>query len=204
MSREPARAGKERSLQELHDAVSVDLLRYFERRVDPVEDAADLLADTFLIAWRRIDRLPADAERSRMWMFVTARGVLANWRRSRRRRSHLAETLRAEMQTAAANGTPSSEDLDVRAAVARLPTQQAELVMLVHWDGFTVLEAGRILNLSESTARGRYQRAKIHLRSHLDGTVDQVPQGTIASRSTGPTASQLLHQPMDSTAGGPS
>lgn len=75
-------------------AISPDLLGYFERRVSEREDAADLLAETMLQAWRRAKSQPHEAERQRMWLFTIAANVLANHRRSARRRSALADRLR--------------------------------------------------------------------------------------------------------------
>jgi RNA polymerase sigma-70 factor (ECF subfamily) len=66
-----------------------DLLAYFERRVQPREDAADLLSALMVQAWRRVDSLPADRERRRMWLFTIAHNVLFNHRRTNRMRSAL-------------------------------------------------------------------------------------------------------------------
>jgi len=153
-------------LEALHTSVAVDLLHYFMRRVDTPEDAADLVADTFLVAWRRIGRLPTDLERQRMWMFGIARHSLANWRRGRRRRVALSDALRAQLATAHATETQD----DVTDALATLPAEQAELVRLVHWDGFSVVDAAGVLGIRESTARGRYQRARIALKQALATT----------------------------------
>jgi len=156
-------------MERVHSLVADDLLNYFARRVDPVEDAAELLADTLLVAWRRIDRLPADDERCRMWMFVTARGVLANWRRGRKRRFALASSLREQLLVS--SGDRGSDDdsyaADVRRAIRSLPQNQRELVVLVHWDGFSIVDAAAVLGIRESTARGRYQRATTRLRDDL-------------------------------------
>jgi RNA polymerase sigma-70 factor (ECF subfamily) len=62
---------------------------------------------------------------------------------------------------------PTAEHLDVRRALDAIAPDQAELIKLVLWDGFTVIDAGRILGLSASTARGRYQRARTALRELL-------------------------------------
>lgn len=167
-------------MERVHELVAGDLLDYFARRVDTVDDAAELLADTLLVAWRRIDRLPDDDERCRMWMFVTARGVLANWRRGRRRRIALANSLREALQVAY-TGRPPGDDshlYDVRSAVRALPEAQRELVVLVHWDGFSVVDAATVLGIRESTARGRYQRAVTALRRQLG------PPQTADARST--------------------
>jgi RNA polymerase sigma-70 factor (ECF subfamily) len=166
-------AGDERSaavrLEKIHELVAGDLLDYFARRVDSVEDAAELLADTLLVAWRRLDRLPPDDEGCRMWMFVTARGVLSNWRRGLRRRSALATSLREQLMVTSQRMDDDEEPRasDVRSAIRSLPHAQRELVILVHWDGFSIVDAASVLGIRESTARGRYQRAMIRLRNEL-------------------------------------
>jgi RNA polymerase sigma-70 factor (ECF subfamily) len=150
--------------------VAGDLLNYFARRVDTAEDAAELLAETLFVAWRRIDALPADDESCRMWMFVTARKVLSNWRRGRKRRFALSRALREQLLLAApAHGAGSDEpDAElVRAAVKELPLSQRELIVLVDWDGFSVVDAAAVLGVRETTARGRYQRAVTRLRHEL-------------------------------------
>ncbi|MDQ1547388.1 MAG: hypothetical protein QOH69_2292 [Actinomycetota bacterium] len=147
-------------------ANSRDLLAYLERRVDVREDAADLLGETMLVAWRRVARLPPDAEGARMWLFVIARTTLRNYSRGRRRQVQLAATLRREVRSTAI-APDTAEALDVRRAIAELPRDLAELVRLVHWDGFPLAEAARLLGIPASTARGRYARARSELSSRL-------------------------------------
>jgi RNA polymerase sigma-70 factor, ECF subfamily len=146
-----------------------DLLAYFERRVSEPEDAADLLADTYLTAWRRIDAIPVDVEARRMWLFVTARNVLANSRRAGIRRADLAAQLRVHLLTEPTHvdTTVDEERRAVRDAVDRLPKSHRELVMLVHWDGFSIAEAALIVGLNPSTARSRYAGARARLRVAL-------------------------------------
>lgn len=143
---------------------SIDLLAYFERRVGST-DAADLLAETMMTAWRRVTDLPGDTERARMWLFVIARNVLANSERSERRRWRLAHRLR--LMLAPADAAPADAGADVRDAVARLTPEQAELVRLVHWDGFSLVEAAELLGITASAARSRHLRAKEQLRAEL-------------------------------------
>jgi DNA-directed RNA polymerase specialized sigma24 family protein len=66
--------------------------------VDQAEDAADVVAETFLVAWRRIDDLPPGRE-GRLWLYGVARRVCANHLRGVRRRHRLAERLREELMT---------------------------------------------------------------------------------------------------------
>jgi RNA polymerase sigma-70 factor (ECF subfamily) len=144
-----------------------DLLAYFERRVKVREDAADLLGETMLQAWRRVAALPAeDTVRQRMWLFTVAANVLANHRRTAGRRSALTERLRRHI-AASPMSTDPVEALAVREAVLHLHAAQRELVMLIHWDGFTIVEAAEILGVNPSTARGRYAAARTALRDAL-------------------------------------
>ncbi|WP_241976409.1 RNA polymerase sigma factor [Cryobacterium algoricola] len=169
MSRPPDVASEgsaERRLEDLHEQLAGDLLRYFARRVTPPADAADLLAETLMVAWRRLDKVPTDDQGARMWMFATARRVLANWTRGQRRRTALTDELRTRL-IETPQPDASAEVLDVRRALEDLPRNQRELIRLVHWDGFSIIDAARLTGIRESTARGRYQRAKAQLKARL-------------------------------------
>jgi RNA polymerase sigma factor (sigma-70 family) len=149
----------------LRDASS-DLLAYLERRVAVREDAADLLSEVMLQAWRRHASLPSDPARQRMWLFTIAANVLANHRRSIRRRAALSERVRAEIAATRPDPDPAERQA-VRDAVLRLHDAQRELVMLIHWDGFTIVEAAELLGLNASTARSRYAAARETLKQAL-------------------------------------
>jgi RNA polymerase sigma-70 factor (ECF subfamily) len=160
------RSTREALLERAYVANSADLLSYFGRRVPIPADAADLLSETFVVAWRRGDRMPADPEQARMWLFGVARRVLANAARGAARHSDLADKLREHLHTLPPEQVDAGT-LDIRAALEAIPADQSELVRLVLWDGFTLPEAATILGVSESTARGRYQRARAQLRELL-------------------------------------
>lgn len=160
------RSTREAHLERLYVVNAADLLSYFGRRVQISADAADLLSETFVVAWRRGDRMPADPEHARMWLFGVARRVLANAARGAVRHTDLTDKMRAHLETLPTEHV-DADTLDVRAALDTIPPDQSELVRLVLWDGFTVPEAATVLGISESTARGRYQRAMTRLRELL-------------------------------------
>lgn len=161
MNRDQAREWVRAALEQTAD----DLLRYFERRVHVPADAADLLNDTMLHAWRRADDCPEGIQRQRMWLFTIAAHVLSNHRRSTTRRLRLTNRLRGHfvVELAPDHAEPSA----VRDAVLRLHDSHRELVMLIHWDGLTILEAAELLGLNASTARSRYAAARSSLREAL-------------------------------------
>jgi len=142
-----------------------DLLVYFRRRVGDV-DAADLLADTLVVAWRRASTMPSEPEDARAWLFGVAHNTLLNHRRGIRRRNRLADRLRGLMGTDSTS--PAADDgIEVRAAIDELGPERAELVRLVHWEGFSLADAAQILGKPASTVRNHYQQAKEELRAAL-------------------------------------
>ena len=142
-----------------------DLLRYFRRRVGD-DDAPDLLADTLMTAWRRAPVLPQDPEQARAWLFGIAHRMLLNHRRGVRRRNRLGDRVRTAL--ALTDPAPAADaGLEVRDAIAALDSRHAEIVRLVHWEGFTLAQVADILDQPASTVRNHYQQAKRHLREAL-------------------------------------
>ncbi|GAA4934992.1 RNA polymerase sigma factor [Actinoplanes utahensis] len=157
------------------------LLAYASRRVDQHADASDVVAETFLVAWRRSGDLPPDDE-IRLWLYGVARRVLANHHRGGTRRERLGERLRQRI-TAVVSRDPASEvpqRLAVRAALARLDEPDRELIMLTTWEGLQPREAADVLGISAGAARTRLSRARARLREligddpYVDGHVRDV------------------------------
>lgn len=142
------------------------LLNYLQRRVG-IQDSPDLLAEVMVTAWRRITVLPKDPEHARMWLFGIARNILSDHARGERRRWRLADRIRSRTTAADATTAPVDTHYEVQDAVDRLPPELAELVRLVHWDGFSLADAAELTGVSASTARSRYQRARAQLRVAL-------------------------------------
>jgi RNA polymerase sigma factor (sigma-70 family) len=144
------------------------VLAYALRRVEDREDAADVVAETFLVAWRRLAEVPADPG-SRLWLYAVARRVIANLHRSERRRTRLggrlAESLRTELAT---HPTPSGEAAEVLGAMAGLSDEDRELLLLVSWEGLSPSEAAKVLAISSLAARSRLHRARRRLRALLE------------------------------------
>lgn len=187
------RAAEDRAVA-LVEANAADLLAYLQRRTSSPEDAADVLGDTLATAWRRIADLPPDDERARMWLFVTARGALANHHRGQRRAGGLTARLReevaAQVRTAGAGDHDQVADA-VREAIDRLPAAQRELVTLVHWEGLTLAQAAEVVGVPASTARSRYAAARADLARRLTSArevrgVPDEPQARPASARTHP------------------
>ena len=144
------------------------LLGYFLHRADNTADAADLVSETLIAAWKAARKTPDDPEEARMWLFGVARNTLRHHVRSAIRRDAL--TVRLAGAISAHALADHDLQLDIRSAVNALPAVHAELVRLVHWDGFTIEDAAKHLGISASTARSRHARAKKVLKEALTST----------------------------------
>jgi RNA polymerase sigma factor (sigma-70 family) len=162
---------------ELYSANLTSLLAYAVRRAPTPEDAADAVSETFLVAWRRIDAVPP-GEQARLWLYGTARRVLANQRRSAARRTQLSDRLRAELRTLQPPSSERPDDLDqLRRALDRLRPADRELLRLIAWEGLGPAELATVLDCSRNAAKIRTHRARRRLRREL-AALDGKPAGS--------------------------
>ena len=153
------------------------VLGYVLRRA-PTAVAADVVAEVFLVAWRRLDQVPQEAL---PWLLGVARKTLANERRGWRRRAALADAL-AENSGAELRARAVDEEEGLQAlgdAVARLGEIDRDLLRLIAWDGLTTREAARVLGISYAACRVRLHR----LRRRLVRDLDQSDPETTSSGS---------------------
>jgi RNA polymerase sigma factor (sigma-70 family) len=177
MSSTIADAARRERLRRLYDENYVAILGFALRRASP-EDAADVVAETFFVAWRRLDDVPED-EQARLWLYGTARRVLANQARAARRQERLADRLRGETRPEARidqveNRAPGA----IAAAFQRLSEEDRELLSLVAWEGLDAGQAARVFGCSRNAVRIRLFRARRKLAGEL---------------GRGETRSQLTH-----------
>jgi RNA polymerase sigma-70 factor (ECF subfamily) len=156
------------------------LLGYALRRCHSPDDAADVVADTFTIAWRRAGDLPA-GEEARLWLYGVARRVLANHLRGERRRSIKTAMLREELATAAPAAPAPLEGTAVAQVFRELPDGDRELLALVAWEGLGNAEIATVLGCSRNAVSIRLHRArKRFARALLAAGIDQT-QGVRAT-----------------------
>src|SRR5689334_21205941 len=137
---------------------------YALRRTAP-EDAADVVAETFAVAWRRWADAPADPL---PWLLGIARRVLANSRRTSSRADRVAARVAAEPQGPAREpGEAIAEAEAVRAALGRLSPGDRETLMLVAWEQLDPPAAARAAGCSRATFAVRLHRARRRLAAEL-------------------------------------
>lgn len=127
----------------------------------PRETAEEVVAETFLVAWRRLDGVP---EQSLPWLYGVARRMLANQRRSTARRAALTQRLKLQAAVAALD----SVDECLVDALQALQTHDREVLMLVAWEGLTSTEAAQALGCSPVACRIRLHRARKRLARAMD------------------------------------
>lgn len=152
-------------LDALFEAHYEGVMRYAQRRTAQLADAEDVVAETFVVAWRRLDEMPAPGEHL-YWLYGIARRVLANHRRGTLRRLRLQAKARASSAPAAAPG--GSALPDVLSAMRRLRHHDQEILRLVAWEGLSHAEAGVVLGISANAAGIRLHRARARLGRVLD------------------------------------
>jgi RNA polymerase sigma-70 factor (ECF subfamily) len=148
--------------EELFRQTRAPLLGYLTRRA-PVDDAADLLAEVYLVAWRRRGDLPGGDER-RLWLFGVARRLVAEHHRLTWTRTD-AEHLASETPVGPGR-TDAARESAVLRALDSLGELDRELVTLTTWEGLSPAEAARVVGITAGTARVRLHRARARLARH--------------------------------------
>jgi RNA polymerase sigma-70 factor, ECF subfamily len=145
------------------------LQRYLRRRAQP-DDAADALADTLLVVWRRLDDVPDDPL---PWCYGAARRCLANQRRGDARRLRLVQHAAAHLDTAAGlaldpQRASDKPDAALVAALDVLSDSEAEIVRLWAWEQLQPREIAIALDLTANAVSVALTRAKRKLAQQLE------------------------------------
>lgn len=153
-----------RAVFELHHE---QVYAYFRRRIDP-EAAKDCTAETFLVAWRRIDSIPEGGELR--WLYTVAHNILRNAYRAKRR-SRLVYTDGIDHtggpETPETVVVRNEEEQEVIEALGRLGRKDREVLMLSVWEELPRDEVAAILGCTPHAASQRLHRASRRLAAEL-------------------------------------
>ncbi len=144
------------------------LRRYLARRTDPAT-ADDVLSETLLVCWRRLDEVP---EEPLPWAYAVARHALANAERSARRQRRVAAKVATLDPPARTTTDPSGRqdpagDVPLDEALAALRPDEAELLRLWAWEQLGASEIATVLDLTPNAVSIRLHRARQKLREEL-------------------------------------
>jgi RNA polymerase sigma factor (sigma-70 family) len=156
------------AFEQLFRDTRTDLLAYILRRSQSAEDAADVLAETYLVAWQKLDAIPT-GDRARLWLFRVARNLLLKGATRRRSRHALVDRLAGELRSAHPPRAPIEDERSsaLRAALAALPERQREIVMLTAWEGLTPKQIAAVTRTPVNIVRVRLHRARTRLKRDL-------------------------------------
>jgi RNA polymerase sigma-70 factor (ECF subfamily) len=144
------------------------VLAYALRRAGDRGAAEEVTAETYLVAWRRLEAMPDDPL---PWLLGTARKVLANRRRATRRRQPDGPHAPLDLVDAPDPGTPTSELVAEREAFANafatLPERDREVLSLTAWDGLEPREAALAMGCTAASFSLRLHRARRRLLKGL-------------------------------------
>ncbi|WP_019633638.1 RNA polymerase sigma factor [Actinomadura atramentaria] len=166
--RETDHPPEEERFRALYDAHFDAITGFVRRRADDPHDAADAVAETFLVAWRRLADVPP-GEQARYWLYRVARNTLANQRRGEHRRRDLAARVGAELGGDLAAAAPADDGPGgVAAAFRGLRDGDRELLSLVAWEGLDAGEIAAVLGVSRNAVRIRLHRARRRFARELE------------------------------------
>lgn len=157
------------------DVVIGPVDQYLRRRA-PAHDAQDVLAETLLVVWRRLDQVPVDDPLP--WTYGVARRCLANHRRGDQRRGRLTDRLRGTERRTAADPADlvGESDPALSAAIGLLSASEAEIVRLWAWEQLEPREIAAALDMTANAVSVALTRAKRKLSAELDRQ-DPPPSG---------------------------
>ena len=130
-------------------------------------EAEEVVAQTFLIAWQRVNHLPKDPV---PWLFGVARNVIRNLDRSRRRQSMLAARVASVPTNEEVVSARDHQAEKIREALASLSHSDREILLLVAWDWLDHSQAAAVMGWSKANFRLRLHRARKRFRQRLHTT----------------------------------
>jgi RNA polymerase sigma factor (sigma-70 family) len=173
---------RRRRFDALFSSYSSDIVAYCTWRAASASDAQDAVAEVFLTAWRRLDELP-EGDAARVWLYATARRVVANQRRSSRRRFALQERLAREAASVPQESADGErEHAAVHEALGRLGPRDREILLLAEWEGLSPAQIADVMGCLTVTARGRLHRARRRFRAVFEELTAAKPRANQVSQ----------------------
>jgi len=157
------------------------IYRFAQRLCGQVEDAQDLVQDTFLNAYRGLEGFRGDAQVS-TWLYRIAARACLRLRRKRKgepaRELSLEEFIptsegefRLQVPTDGLTPEEALENKELKRAlhqaIQKLPNKYRVVLVLRDMEGLTAKEVGTIMGLNERAVKSRLHRARLFVRREL-------------------------------------
>jgi RNA polymerase sigma-70 factor (ECF subfamily) len=143
--------------------------------------ADEVVAETFLVAWRRLSALPKATPLP--WLLAVARNVVGERYRAEERQQAVAAEMRAWITEEELSVADVADGVAERAAVlnalAQLSDDDRELLTLVAWQGLAASHVARVLGCSTATYYVRLHRARRQLKDAMAAAAEvELPRPT--------------------------
>jgi RNA polymerase sigma factor (sigma-70 family) len=184
-------ADRERRFEELYRSTAKHLLAFIARRTTEPEEATDLLAETYTVAWRRLDEIPPGTQAT-LWLFGVARNLLMKNAHQHRSQQNLVHDLTQELARLAAYRPETTDDGltdKMQACLKRLPAKQREILLLTAWEGLKPREIAKITGSTANIVRVRLHHARQRLAQELR------PARTTSGDRDDPASERLANAP---------
>ncbi len=150
---------EERFVELINEQVYERAWRYCLRLCRQREDAQDLLQESLAQAFAKLDQLRDDVSASAWLVSIIRRRYIRQWQRAQSRPPML-----DELPDIGTDGPVDPFADQVRAALARLPKPQRELLELYYIEGFDMQECGTVLGIGPRIVKQRLYRARQAMR----------------------------------------
>jgi RNA polymerase sigma-70 factor, ECF subfamily len=169
------RAGDTDALAELYDRYAATALAVALRVVGGREEAEDVVHDSFVAVWRKIDRFDGRRGSLRAWLMTVVRNRAIDRVRARRATIDVDDADERSLLRTGPNPTweaalHRASAGELRSALSELPDEQRRAVELAYFEGYTYREVAEITEVPPGTANGRLRLALARLREALGGT----------------------------------
>ncbi|MGH9896957.1 MAG: RNA polymerase sigma factor [bacterium] len=155
------------AFEELYEATYRKVLAYCRRRARTLEDAQDVLAATYLVAWRRIEDV-ASADTPLAWLYGVAWRTLANQNRATERQERLVDRLRRSDTLSSpdpAVAIEGAQELEaIEHALTHLPESDREILRLAAFERLSYQEIGHVMGMTTPAVRSHLYRARHRLQ----------------------------------------
>ena len=156
---------KQRQFEALVGAYAADLHRYAYWLCRQRELAEDLVQETFMRAWKSLDSLQ-DYTAAKSWLITILRREMA--RHFERRQLDLISLDDEVVEQIAAESSDSSEIILLRQAMADLPLEYREPLLLQVIGGYSCDEIATELGIKSGAVMTRLFRARQKLRARFE------------------------------------
>jgi RNA polymerase sigma-70 factor (ECF subfamily) len=166
---------REARFTELYEAAYPDLIRFARRRAQ-YSHADDIVAEAFLVAWRRLDDAPRRLADARAWLFGITRHTMLNSRRGAERQQALAVRLALTTPVLIEDDAETvARQVDLATAWNQLSAVHQEALSLAVLEGLAAPQAAVVLGISPVAFRLRLSRARRALKLRLEHSPHSEP-----------------------------